>query len=49
MEQAGRTAYAFINDDGPTANPVPYIPSVLFAVAPTVHCRLIPSSRRPYA
>lgn len=45
MELAGRTAFTFINLDGPMDNPGPYIHSVLFTVAPTIHYRLIPSSR----
>lgn len=38
MERVWRTAFAFINDDGPIATLAPYIRSVLFMVAPNTHC-----------
>lgn len=45
MERAGKVAYAFINIDSPSDNPVPFIRGALFLVAPTVPCSLHPSSR----
>ena len=33
----GQIAYAYINLDGPSDNPAPFICAALFSVAPTVH------------
>lgn len=45
MERAGKVAYAYININGPSNNPAPFIHEALFSGAPTVHCTLHPSSR----
>lgn len=45
MERMGRIAYIYINVDGLSDNPAPFIRAALFAAAPTVYCQLLPSSR----
>jgi hypothetical protein len=45
MERVGKVAYAYININGPTDSPTPYIRSALFSVAPIVHFRPFSSSR----
>jgi hypothetical protein len=44
MEHLAKVSYAYINIDGPSNNPAPFIRATLFSVAPTVHCMLHPSS-----
>ena len=44
MERLGRIAYAYINLDGPSDNPAPFICAALFSVAPRVHFTVHASS-----